>query len=353
MDKDELSEVLKYFAIEGDIVEFKPLGHGLINTTIFVKTDKKEYVLQLINHKVFPNVDALMDNIVLVTNALESAHMATMRVIYTNDDKPYLFHNGKYYRLYAYVPNTTSFEVTDDLHVVESAGRYLGKFHLAMKDVDMKKIIDPIPDFHNTPKRFQAFMNVLQSGNPKRIQECQKEIEFLLSFKDKVSEIEDGLKSGYIIKRVTHNDTKLNNYLFDVVSNEAICLVDFDTIMGSSALYDFGDATRYLCNKAGEDEKDLNKVKFDINLFRAFTKGYLFKGKFFLTKKEIELLPYSSLLMALELSLRFLADYLNDDVYFKIKYEKHNLFRARNQITVAKSILSQYDTMQKIVKKYC
>ncbi len=173
-----------------------------------------------------------------------------------------------------------------------------------------------------------------------------------MSFKDKIDVVENGLKQGYIPKRITHNDTKLNNYLFDPITNEAVCLIDFDTIMVSSALYDYGDATRSMCNIVGSSETDLNKVLFDLNIYEAFTKGYLKVGKKFLTKKEIELIPYSSFLITFELCTRFLADYLQNDIAFPIKYEKHNLDRAKNQIKIVKDIICKMDKMADIVAKY-
>ena len=352
--KEELLEIVSNFNLgDSHATEIVPLGNGLINVTWYVETNThRKYVLQLINTTVFPNVEQLMNNISYVSDMLYEKGMISLNIARTNDGKLYFKYKDLYFRTYRYISDTISVDSTDDLAIIEAAGNYLGQFHMALNDIDVTKISDTIKDFHNTPKRFEKFINDVETGNKERMQEAKEEIDFLMSFKDKVNEVEKGLKEGYIPKRVTHNDTKLNNYLFNTITKKAVCLIDFDTIMVSSALYDFGDATRYLCNKAGESETDLDKVYFDLNLYEPYARGYLEKGKIFLNKKEIELLPYSSLLMAIELSIRFLGDYLQNDVYFKIRYEKENLDRARNQIKVAKDIISKTDQIKNIVNKY-
>ena len=354
LTREELFEIVSNFKMkECEAIDIKPLDNGLINITWFVDTNShRKYVLQLINDSIFPNVDELMDNISYVSEHLYEKGMISLHLIETLNGKLYFKYKDKYFRLYRFISNTISVDATEDLEIIEAAGNYLGQFHMALNDVDVTKITDSIKDFHNTPVRFVKFINDVKTGNPERIKEAKEEIDFLMSFKDKVNEIENGLSEGYIPKRVTHNDTKLNNYLFNPATKKAVCLIDFDTIMVSSALYDFGDATRYLCNKAGESETDLNKVVFDLTLYEPYARGYLEYGKIFLNKKELELLPYSSLLMAIELSIRFLGDYLQNDVYFKIRHEKENLDRARNQIKVAKDIIGKFDQIKAIVEKY-
>lgn len=347
--------VLDAFALEGALEDVCPYGEGHINQTFLVTTSKKRYILQVMNTHVFSNPDALMKNICYVTKHLESKGIETLHVVYTKNDEPFLKvkkdNETSCYRIYDFIENTVTFQKATESQVFYNSGYAFGEFQNYLKEFDASKLSETIPNFHNTPKRVNDFLEALEKDVVQRSKECEKEIQFVLERKDTLNLVADGLKDGSIPLRVTHNDTKLNNILMDAKTFNARAVIDLDTIMPGSMLYDFGDSIRFGASTAAEDEKDLDLVHFDIKLFEAYTRGYYAAVANSITPKEAELLPYSSYLLTMECGIRFLTDYLMNDVYFATKYKEHNLVRCRTQFKLAYEIYSRMDELKDIVKK--
>lgn len=341
--------LLDKFLIEGKILSISPYGEGHINQTYLVETDKRRYILQRINDYVFPDVEGLMGNIRGVTEHLKKKGIETLSIVYTKEGKTYL-NQSVPYRVYEYIENTTTFQSIPDERVFENIGRAFGAFQNQLADFDAKTLVEVIPDFHNTPNRFIKFEDALTKDVKNRSRSCAEEIKFLFDRKDTLGKVIEGLKDGSIPLRVTHNDTKINNILMDSKTGEARAIIDLDTIMPGSMLYDFGDAIRSGAITAKEDEKDLSKIGINLNLFKAYAKGFCDALKHSITEKEKELLAYSVYLLTIEVAIRFLTDYLMGDVYFKIDYEDHNLIRAKAQIKYVKEIERNMKTMEEIVK---
>lgn len=340
-----LTNIVNSFKTEGELLYFEPYGEGHIHDTYFIKTTKQEYILQKINKIVFSEPDKLMENIKLVTEFLKNKSIITLDIIETINGQSYLFFEGNYYRIYAFLADSISYNKTEDYHLLENLGVGYSKFLNSLEDLNTKLLHETIVDFHNARERYQKFQSIIMKENP-RIRECQNEILFIKNRFELLMKISDSLRLGIIPERVTHNDTKLSNLLF-TKSNKPLCVIDLDTVMPGSILFDYGDALRACANTASEDEDNLMKVKFNIRAFEAFTKGFL---KYIqLTEDEVYLLPYASIIMTLENGMRFLIDFLENDVYFKTSYEKHNLVRARNQFKLVESMESHIPNMKKII----
>ena len=350
MNKQELTKIAEQFAIEGNIKKIEPYGEGHINVTYLLTTDKKRYILQKMNTNVFKNTDKLMRNICLVTDYLKTQKVETLNVIYTKNKKPYL--KGKEnYRVYSFIENTTSYQICPNEKVFKNAGSAFGKFQNYLSKFDASKLYEIIKNFHNTPKRFLDFKKALKADIKGRAKTCKKEIQFVLDHKDKISKVVDGLTNKTIPLRVTHNDTKLNNILMDAKTDKGKAIIDLDTIMPGSILYDFGDSIRFGASTAVEDEKDLSKVHFSLSLFKTYATGFLKEVKSSLKTEEIKLIPYGCFLMTFECGMRFLADYLEGDTYFATKYSDHNLIRCRTQFKLAEEMENSFEQMDKIISK--
>ena len=344
----EYKEVAEKFCIEGDIVDIQPYGEGHINVTLLVTTTVKRYLLQKMNVRVFPDPVSLMNNICGVTEHLTARGIETLEVIPTVDGKNFI-HGEENYRMYKFIENTITYQTASDKNAFRNSGKAFGEFQNYLAEFDASKLVETIKRFHDTPKRFNDFKIALAEDKLGRAKTCKEEIDFILSHEDTYGIIMDGLKEGSIPLRVTHNDTKLNNILLDEKTGEARAVIDLDTVMPGSMLFDFGDSIRFGASTAAEDEKDLDKVHFDIELFKAYAEGYCSAVKDTITDREAELLPYSAYLMTIECGMRFLADYLVGDTYFATKYSDHNLVRARTQIRLASEHEKQFDEMKKIV----
>lgn len=342
---DYTKEYKKYadlFSLDGDVLSIEPYGNGHINVTLLVTTDEKRYIMQIMNTVVFKNSDNLMSNICAVTEFLRNKGIETLEVIPTKDGKSY-YKGEKSVRVYKFIENTVTYQTPKDVKVFKNTGKAFGEFQNQLEDFDASVLYETIPDFHNTPDRFQKFKTALLADCVNRKKDCEKEIEFILARGDTYSEIVDGLNERTIPLRVTHNDTKLNNILMDAESDEARAIIDLDTVMPGSMLYDFGDSIRFGASTASEDEKDITKVDFDIKLFEAYASGFIPAVKNSITAEEVKLLPYSAYLMTIECGMRFLTDYLSGDIYFKTAYPEHNLVRARTQLKLADKIQAAFD----------
>ena len=354
MSTINLEEILQQFNLSADI---EPYGNGHINDT-FLVTPKK-YILQRINVSIFKNPDELMDNIENVTSFLKEKIIAaggnpereTLTVIPTKDGKKYYKLDDKnVFRLYIFVTDTKSIENSKTPADLYEAGIGFGHFQKLLDDFPVEKLYETIKDFHHTPKRVEALKEAIEKNAAGRADSVKDEIAFALENAAWADVVTKGIEEGLIPVRVTHNDTKINNILFDEVTGKAVCVIDLDTVMPGSMLYDFGDALRMGGSTAAEDETDLDKVWFEEKAFEAFAKGYMSEMKDALTEEEIRLLPLSVKLMTYECGIRFLTDYLNGDTYFKIHREHHNLDRARNQFKLVADITAKEEKLAEIIK---
>ena len=345
----EYKHIAEEFCLSGEVMEICPYGEGHINVTFLVTTTEKRYIMQKMNTKVFTDPDSLMENICGVTEHLQASGIETLNVVPTKDGARFL--KGKdCFRVYDFIENTVTYQTVTDKEVFKNSGEAFGKFQNYLAEFDASKLTETIKRFHDTPNRFENFKAALNADAFDRAKECKEEIEFILSHENTYGIAMDGLKDGSIPLRVTHNDTKLNNILMDAETNKARAVIDLDTIMPGSMLFDFGDSIRFGASTAAEDEKDLSKVHFDIELFKAYAEGYCGAVKDSITDKEAELLPYGSYLMTIECGMRFLTDYLSGDTYFATKYAGHNLVRCRTQIRLAGEMESQFEEMKAIIK---
>ncbi len=357
----DFNKIMSKFKVEGELVSCEPYGEGHINLTFLLVTTKAKYILQRINSNVFKNPEGLMENISGVTEYLRDIISKnggdplreTLTLIPAVDGKTfYKDEEGNYFRVYVFIDKAQTYQVVEKKEDFYNAASAFGKFQNMLADYPAKELFETIVDFHHTPKRFENLKKAIAEDKMGRLEEVKEEVEYSLSWLSKASAITDALESGKIPTRVTHNDTKLNNVMIDDESGKGICVIDLDTVMPGSLLYDFGDSIRFGTNPAAEDEPDLSKVYMDIELFEAYTDGFLSQLKTSITKEEAELLPMSAIIMTLECGIRFLTDYLEGDTYFRIHYEKQNLNRTRTQLKLVKDMDAKYDEMMKIVKKY-
>ena len=359
-------EYNKDFSIQDILSQFKKgtntevYGNGHINDTYLCETSPK-FILQRINTNVFKNPDAVMENIYNVTNHIRDKikeaggdpDRETMVIVPTRKGDIYYRHeNGECFRMYTYVENTISYDVAERPEILMYAGHAFGKFQRMLSDFPAEKLHETIADFHNTPVRVAQLREAMEKNLSGRLASVWNEVDFALDYSKYAPEITAAMEKGDVPLRVTHNDTKLNNVLFDIKTDEDVCVIDLDTVMPGSVLYDFGDALRFGASSCEEDETDTEKIYFDLEKFEAFSKGFLGELGQCLTEKEIELLPLSALIMTYECGIRFLADHINGDTYFKIHRENHNLDRARNQFALARDIEKKLPEMAEIVKKY-
>jgi Ser/Thr protein kinase RdoA (MazF antagonist) len=350
--EQENFKILSNFQIDSKPISCTPFGNGHINKTYEVKTEKGgHYILQKVNDNVFKNVEMLMENINYVSSYLIENGFESLKIIKTKDGKIYDKENGQFFRVYIFSPNSIYFEKAEMDSLIKETSEAYGDLHNNLSGIDASKLGEVIPDFHNTEKRFENFLKAVEINYKNRKEICQKEIDEIISFKKYFSVINEGLANKEINYTVTHNDPKINNVLFDKDTLKFKCVVDLDTVMPGTILYDFGDGLRSLFTGDNECSKDLSKLKVNFKMYELYLNGYAKKMKKTLTKKEIELLPFSIFLMAIELAIRFLDDFLRGDVYFGIHNEDDNLTRARTQLTLAKDIYNNLDLLNKKTKE--
>jgi Ser/Thr protein kinase RdoA (MazF antagonist) len=357
--------VAAQFALQGDYLSAEPYGSGHINDTFCLRMNQGgtmvRYILQRINHTIFRNPDVLMGNIQRVCEHSQSklreagaadASRRALTLVPTRSGAGWLTDTGgNRWRCYLFVEDATGHDIIRDAGQARQAARAFGAFQALLADLPGQRLAETIPNFHHTPSRLARFREVLKADAHGRAREVSREVDFLLARADEAALITDGIARGEIPERVTHNDTKLNNVLLDNQTQEGICVIDLDTVMPGSALYDFGDLVRTSTSPAAEDETDLSKVALQLPMYEALVEGYLSTAGAFLTPLERELLPFGGKLMTLEVGMRFLTDWLEGDVYFKIKRPGHNLDRCRNQFRLVESIESHLPALQALGAK--
>lgn len=339
--------VLSRFQLEGSLLSITPCTVGLINTTFFVQTDQKAYVLQKINTRVFEKPDEVMANIALVTSHLEKKGFPTLHFVKTENGAFYTVEDSGVWRVSLRERGKTYDSVTEDLF--ERAAFAFGSFQKALSDFDAARLYETIPDFHNTKKRLARLFDSEARDPLGRAASCRELLAFCRKHEKDAAVLMDALESGEIPLRVVHNDTKVNNVLFDGKGNGLV--LDLDTVMPGSILFDFGDAVRSGASTRPEGALDFENIALNETLYRAFLKGFLAGCGNTLTEKERSLLPHSAFVIAVELGSRFLDDYLNGDTYFRVTYDGENLDRAKGQLALAADIYSRLDTLSALTAK--
>ncbi len=360
-----LGEVLVQFRLPGRLMSVAPYGSGHIHDTyasIFeTGHGSVRFIHQRINRFVFPEPEKVMANIERVTSFARARIQAaggdpsrqTLTLIPAEDGRSFVqTPQGDYWRSYVFIEGARTYDRATDLRHIYSAGRAFGEFQRMLDDLPGERLHETIPHFHHTGKRFQAFVAALDRDSQRRAAAARPEIAFILARADETSALVDLLASGALPERVTHNDTKLDNVMIDDSTGEGVCIIDLDTVMPGSALYDFGDAVRIAAASAAEDERNLEEVNIDLMKFDRLTHGYLDAARDFLTPTEIDLLAFSAELITLECGMRFLTDYLNGDLYFKIHHPAHNLDRCRAQLRMVAKMEQQREEMNRIVARY-
>ena len=349
-----MDKIISSFALNGRAISEKPFGQGHINKTWLVETDTgARYILQKINNNVFKDVPSLMQNVSAICSYLATQVQdlrECLRLVRTLDGKDYLTdEEGSCFRVYDYIEDSICLEKAESPADFYESAVAFGRFQKLLGSFPADTLHETIPDFHHTPKRFLNLKKAIEEDSFHRAETVRPEIEFYLSLKKEASVLQDKRDSGVLPLRVTHNDTKLNNVMFDRTTRKALCVVDIDTVMPGLAAYDFGDSIRFGASTGAEDEQDLSKVSLDLELYRTYTDGFVTACDV-LTDEEIKSLPFGAKLMTLENGIRFLTDYLEGDHYFSIAYPEHNLVRSRTQLKLLQETERKWDQIQNIFK---
>ena len=363
---ERIARIGDQFAVSGDFLYGEELRNGHINTTYracYRSEDGQEdrYILQRINDYVFKDPAQVMRNVEKVTRHItwkllrrrRDAAGQTLNLFPARGGRNYIVlpEEGGMWRCYNNIEGTHTYDVVENTRQAYQAGYAFGSFQDLICDMNPEDIKESIPDFHNTPKRYADLLKSVEADVKGRVANCQAELELLKSWENRYSRITDMLASGELPTRITHNDTKINNVMLDEETDDAVCVIDLDTVMPGSVLYDFGDMVRTATCMAEEDEEDLSKVRMEMPFFESLAEGYLDAAHGFLTMKEVEFMPFSGWLITTEIGIRFLTDYLDGDKYFRTSKPEHNLIRARNQFKLAQSIDSQLISMGKYVRR--
>lgn len=357
----EKQEIVMLFAAEGTPADIREYGSGHINRTELVEMEqggrREKYILQRINTDIFRNVDGLMENIVGVTEHLRKKIKArggdpsreALQLIPTREGTSYCRVEGSCYRMYRFITDAVSYDAVEHPGDFYESALAFGTFQSLLADYPADTLYETIPDFHNTPKRFEAFKQAVKADVCGRVPLAEREIAFVMERESEMSVLTDLLNSGELPLRVTHNDTKLNNVMLDAKTGKGICVIDLDTVMPGLSVNDFGDSIRFGANTAAEDETDLDKVSLDTGLYEQYVKGFLEGCRGSLTEKELAMLPTGAKIMTLECGMRFLTDFLAGDTYFRIHRERHNLDRCRTQFALAADMERKWRQMEELV----
>lgn len=360
----EVSEIASRFRMRGTFSGASAVGEGHINETYIVSFDGpsglRRLCVQRINTSVFRDVPALMENFERVTSHLRGKVLArgsdpareAVTLVPARDGAAFVeAEDGSFWRAYVFIDGAETFQRAEEPRIARAAARKFADFHKDLADLPGERLKETIPRFHDTRSRLTAFMDAVREDPRGRVKDVRAEIDAVLKRERDVPVIVDLLDEGALPERITHNDTKLNNVLFDEKTGEPLCLIDLDTVMPGSVLYDFGDAVRLGAASAAEDETDLSKVSLSLTAFEAFVQGYLESAREFLVPAEIEHLAFSAKLMTLELGIRFLTDHLLGDVYFRVRRPGQNLDRCRRQLRMVGDMESKSGEMRRIVER--
>ena len=354
---DKLLEVSRLFRIEYEYLGYETIQMGNVNRTYKVnfmlpEGKSKSFLVQNVNTYAFRNPVGLMDNIDKVTEHIRAKKPGQLALHFhhTADRKTYVADGRNFWRMTNYVPSIT-YNAVKDLDIIRNAGKAFGEFQMDLADFDIDQLIETIPGFHNTRQRYENFIQAVKENKAGRAAEVQEEIDFLMSVRDMACKLTVLGKEGKLPLRVTHNDTKINNVLFHAETKQPLTVIDLDTVMPGLMGNDFGDAIRFAANFVEEDCPDYEKAGVDLEVFRAFAEGFLSKTAKTLTETEADTLALSCFALTCELCTRFLADYIEGDVYFNIKYPEHNLVRTRCQIALAKDMLKKLPQMEDVVRE--
>ncbi len=354
-----LEEIGKKFRIQGQYIESSQITVGNVNKTYKVTYRRadgslKSYIIQRINTFAFRQPEQLMRNADLVSEHIRTKAQGGVPIHFhhTQDRKTYVYDDeGGFWRLCNYIPSVT-YNTCENLAVRRAAGVAFGRFQRNLTDFDASLLFETIPNFHNTPVRLETLFEDAQKDPCGLAHTAREELSYIWSVKESASQIAELQKAGKLPLRVTHNDTKINNVLFDAVTNEALTIIDLDTVMPGLVAHVFGDAIRFAANFVAEDSKNYEKAGCNLELFEAFTDGFLSQTRDGQTPEEKETLPLSVFTIAEELASRFLDDYLLGNPYFRIEYPEHNLVRTRCQLQLAKDVYTKMDQMKEIIQKY-
>lgn len=359
--KHDLGAISQGFLIAGAFVGAEPFGSGNINDTYLAEYEeggkRARYVHQRINHAVFKDPPAVMQNVERVLGHLKAklgaepdAHRRVLTLVPARDGRSYhRDERGNYWRTYLHIAGGRSFDAADTPRQAFEAARAFGRFQALLSDMPEPRLHDTIPGFHDTPQRLKTLEAAVRADEARRAAEARPEIDFALERAPVARVLHDLFREGLIPERIVHNDTKLNNVIIDDATGEGLCVIDLDTVMPGLALHDFGDMVRAGAARAAEDERDLTKVEIDPALFESLVRGYLAGAGPVLTRAELEHLAISGKVIAYELGLRFLTDFLKGDTYFKTARPKHNLDRCRAQFQLVRSFERQEDTLRRII----
>lgn len=357
--------IVRQFQIKGKIKLIRNIGNGYVNRTFLVEAytedgKRHRYTLQRVNTNVYRNMDALMSNFVLITEHLHEKFLleghhhkkgSIPMLVRTLDGKDYLKTDAGCWRMMTFFSHVYTMEIPKNPEVFYLCGKSFGKFICDMSDIDPQKINITIPNFHNTYLRYLDLEKAIENDFVERAEEVKPEIEFIRKHKDMMNLISSALEDGRIPTRITHNDTNLNNILFDKDTNMPVAIIDLDTVMPSSLLYDYGDSLRIGTNTACDDERDLTRVSCNLELYEHYTRGFLESCGEIMTKEEFDLLPWASRIITLEDGIRFLTDYINGDTYYIIHREKQNLDRARTQLKLVADMEARVTQIEEIILK--
>lgn len=353
-----IDEVLRAY-FDTPITHCAPYGNGHINDTFLVVSGKR-YILQRMNHTVFPRPDWVMENILGVTEHIrrkaaeqgEDESRVTLSIVSSKEGEPYVRDSsGCWWRLYDFCEGTVTRERVESAREFGLCAEAFGRFQGLLADYPAESLRETIVNFHNTPWRYENLMRSAEKDACGRADAVRAELSFARERKAFTERLESARAEGRLPLRVTHNDTKLNNILFDADSDAPVCVIDLDTVMPGYSVNDFGDSIRFGANTAAEDETDLSRVSLDLDLFAVYAKGFLRGSEGRLTDAEIDLLPIGAMMMTLECGMRFLTDYLDGDVYFRTHYPTHNLDRCRNQFALFADMERKLPQMRGIVEK--
>lgn len=353
---EKLRQISELFCIQGTYLGYETIQVGNVNKTYKVNFrmpdgEEKSFLIQNVNTYAFRHPVELMDNIDKVTEHIRAKkpNRVALHFHHTADRKTYVIDGSNFWRMTNYIPSVT-YNAVESPEIIRNAGMAFGEFQNQLADFDSAQLCETIPDFHDTRKRYDALRLAAREDRAGRLQEVQPELDWLLSVEDLACKLTDMYRAGQLPRRVTHNDTKINNVLFDPRDNSAMVVIDLDTVMPGLVGHDFGDAIRFAANFVAEDCPEYDKVGVNMEIFRGFCQGFLQMTAGTLTANEIDTLALSCFCLTAELATRFLADYLDGDLYFKTNGPEHNLIRTRCQIALARDMLAKMAEMEQIVR---